>query len=279
MTIIRYESPQEYLQRVGEFLYRAEAENNLILGMTERLVREGAAEGGKRWLLAIEDQGKVVGAAWVSEPRYGLVVTGLPAERVGDLVDYLIREEVPLTGSVGPRGIPAEISKLIRARTGRDVSLKFRQRIYRCSEDNHPEGVSGKLREAVEEEVELMQEWGVAFESEVGIKSPAGMIEKFVAEEISQRRLFVWDDGGPVACATAFRETRNGITVVRVYTPEALRGKGYATAMVAALTQLQLDRGKEFCSLYTDLANPTSNSIYQKIGYVPVCDSEEWRFE
>ncbi|MCA9093431.1 MAG: GNAT family N-acetyltransferase [Planctomycetaceae bacterium] len=279
MTIVRYESPQEYLQRVGEFLYRAEAENNLILGIVERLVREEKTEGEKRWMLAIEDQGKVVGAAWVSEPRYGLVVTRLPAEVVGELVNYLIREEVPLTGSVGPGGIPAEISKLIRERTGRDVSLRFRQRIYRCSEVNHPAGVSGKLREAVEEELELMKEWSVAFERESGVTSPAGTIEKFVTEEISKRRLFVWDDGGPVSSAAAFRETRNGITVVRVYTPEALRRKGYAAAIVAGLTQLHLERGKEFCSLYTDLANPTSNSIYQKIGYVPVCDSEEWRFE
>jgi predicted GNAT family acetyltransferase len=64
-----------------------------------------------------------------------------------------------------------------------------------------------------------------------------------------------------------------------VYTPPHLRKQGYATSCVAALTQRMLDSGKRFCCLYTDLTNPTSNAIYQKIGYQPVCDSEDLVFE
>ena len=70
----------------------------------------------------------------------------------------------------------------------------------------------------------------------------------------------------------------HGITVNLVYTPPELRGRGYASACVAALSQQLLDAGWEFCTLYTDLANPTSNSIYQRIGYRPVCDSNEYHF-
>ncbi|OZU86959.1 GNAT family N-acetyltransferase, partial [Virgibacillus indicus] len=43
--------------------------------------------------------------------------------------------------------------------------------------------------------------------------------------------------------------------------------KGYATSTVAHLSQKILDEGFQFCSLYTDSTNPTSNSIYKKIGY------------
>ena len=50
------------------------------------------------------------------------------------------------------------------------------------------------------------------------------------------------------------------------------RGRGYASNCVAALTQKMLDQGRKFCFLYTDLSNPTSNKIYQQIGYRPVCD-------
>jgi len=57
-----------------------------------------------------------------------------------------------------------------------------------------------------------------------------------------------------------------------------LRGRGYATSCVAALTTRLLDSGKTFCCLYTDLSNPTSNSIYQRIGYRPVCDTQLWKF-
>jgi predicted GNAT family acetyltransferase len=63
-----------------------------------------------------------------------------------------------------------------------------------------------------------------------------------------------------------------------VYTPPALRKRGYASALTAALSQELLDSGRKFCFLFTDLANPTSNRIYQQIGYQAVCDVDEYRF-
>lgn len=63
-----------------------------------------------------------------------------------------------------------------------------------------------------------------------------------------------------------------------VYTPREKRGKGYASACVAAMSQLLLNQGRKYCFLYTDLANPTSNHIYQAIGYEPVCDADMYRF-
>jgi hypothetical protein len=69
------------------------------------------------------------------------------------------------------------------------------------------------------------------------------------------------------------------MTVGGVYTPPELRNRGYATSCVAELSRNILQSGKEFCTLYTDLANPTSNSIYMKIGYKPVCDSVEYAFK
>jgi hypothetical protein len=81
-----------------------------------------------------------------------------------------------------------------------------------------------------------------------------------------------------VSCANVARRTPHGVAVAFVYTPPAHRRQGYATSCVAELTQRQLETGAEFCCLYTDLANPTSNSIYAKIGYRPVCDSDWWEF-
>ncbi len=75
------------------------------------------------------------------------------------------------------------------------------------------------------------------------------------------------------------RETAHGFSLSLVYTPRHLRNKGYATSCVAELTKRMLDSGKKFCCLYADLANPASNSIYQKIGYQPVCDVQDWVFE
>ena len=74
-------------------------------------------------------------------------------------------------------------------------------------------------------------------------------------------------------------ETPRGVRVNMVYTPPELRRRGYASACVAALSQRMLDSGKKFCFLYTDLSNPTSNKIYQEIGYRPVFDVDEYKFE
>ena len=80
----------------------------------------------------------------------------------------------------------------------------------------------------------------------------------------------MWDHGGPVSMASATGPTPNGIRVNGVYTPPEHRGRGYATACVAALSARLLAEGRRFCFLFTDAANPTSNAIYQRIGYVPL---------
>ena len=106
------------------------------------------------------------------------------------------------------------------------------------------------------------------------------------AEEVVDARLdgssgglvLWWHDGVPVSMAGFGGPTPNGNRVGPVYTPPELRGRGYATACVAELTARLLNE-KRFVFLYTDLANPTSNSIYQKIGYRPVCDVDQYRFE
>jgi hypothetical protein len=68
------------------------------------------------------------------------------------------------------------------------------------------------------------------------------------------------------------------VTVSAVYTPREQRQHGYASALVARLSQHLLDMGYEFVTLFTDLENPTSNAIYQKIGYHPVIDFRSYKF-
>ena len=72
--------------------------------------------------------------------------------------------------------------------------------------------------------------------------------------------------------------TTHGVRINFVYTPSEFRGKGYASACAAALSQAMLNSGRRFCYLFTDLSNPVSNQIYQRIGYVPVCDFTEYQF-
>jgi len=91
--------------------------------------------------------------------------------------------------------------------------------------------------------------------------------------------MYIWVDGEPACLVGVSGETPHGIRVAPVYTPPELRGRGYASALTAEVSQAQLDAGRRYCFLFTDLANPTSNKVYQAIGYEPVCDVDDLRFE
>lgn len=128
---------------------------------------------------------------------------------------------------------------------------------------------------------ELLIEWVAAFGQEALGELPSELTRTTIVvnRAINAGNYFVWDDNGVVAMAGRTRPTRAGITIGPVYTPPKFRRRGYATALVAELSQLLLDEGREFVTLFTDLANPTSNKIYQQIGFRPVCDFAEYRFQ
>lgn len=135
------------------------------------------------------------------------------------------------------------------------------------------------MRRTVEGDRLLLKEWIAAFYRETGAGGgdPDAAVDKALTQE--SRGLYLWEDGVPVSMAGYVAGTPNGVRIGAVYTPPEKRRRGYAGACVAAVSQMLLDQGRRFCFLYTDLANPTSNHIYQEIGYRPVADSAMLRFE
>jgi predicted GNAT family acetyltransferase len=136
---------------------------------------------------------------------------------------------------------------------------------------------------------DLVLQWWIAFAEEVlheggpGRENAEAMVEQRLAAP--GRGFLLWEDGGDVVSLAGWGgATPNGIRIGPVYTPPDLRGHGYATALTAELSQRLLDGdlfdgGRRFCFLYTDLANPTSNGIYERIGYVRAAESAEIVFE
>jgi predicted GNAT family acetyltransferase len=125
----------------------------------------------------------------------------------------------------------------------------------------------------------LLTEWFMAFTKEalgedIGPQGAGRSLDAYLGTE----GLYLWEDGQAVSIAGRSRPTPNGTTVNYVYTPPQHRNRGYASACVAALSQLLLDEGYRYCFLFTDLANPTSNKIYRAVGYEPVCDVDEYEF-
>ena len=132
----------------------------------------------------------------------------------------------------------------------------------------------GRLRPARESEAGTLTPWVGDMLSLIGDSREAADLTR---ERIRGGNLFVWEDGGPVSMAGWTGKTPNGVRVNFVYTPAPRRGRGYATAAVAALSQHLLDQGNRYVCLYTDLANPTSNAIYHRIGYRPIRDASLYR--
>jgi len=149
-------------------------------------------------------------------------------------------------------------------------------RIYRLNSVAPPTGVSGAPSVASQDDVDHLVEWFSAFQRESGAVSTSD--EARIRQLVANETILIWRDPHPVSMVSCYSPTPNGIRISSVYTPPEYRNHGYASAAVAEMSQRQLDAGRTFCYLFTDLANPTSNSIYQQIGYRPVCDVDAYTF-
>jgi len=280
MRLTNHPMAQAFLDTASESLMRHEAENNLMLGIANR-VRDGGSYGDEPPLfLTVEDGGEVVAAA-IRTPPYNLI---LQCDRdrfdaLDTLVDHMIEIGQDLPGVHGSVDVAAAFADRWTRRCERTASMLMSQRIYSITHVTPPSDVPGRMRWAQEGDVPTLTEWFLAFHHEAVPGDPPSDPAKNVHRFMTSGRLAVWDDGGTVSMAGSSRGTTNGGTVSAVYTPPDQRGHGYASACVAALSQSLLDDGARFCTLYTDLANPTSNKIYQNVGYRPVEDCSMITFE
>ncbi|HTB22343.1 MAG TPA: GNAT family N-acetyltransferase [bacterium] len=210
-----------------------------------------------------------------------LIVSRGPLEAVRAVADRLGDSGIALPGVVGPGEEAGAMADAWAKRRGCESFLEIDQGIYRITDVRKPLGIPGRMRPAVAGDKELLADWIQGFRREMPPRD-SGTRDAAVREaekKVLSGAAFIWElEGTPVSMAALVRPARRGITVTWVYTPPEFRRRGYATALVAAVSQEGLLRGKEYCTLYTDLSNPTSNSIYRKIGYVRIGDSRNFRF-
>ena len=280
MDVHRYEQAEGFLERAGDFLAAREAEHNLILGLSARVRHDPLIYGEPPYLAAVEDGGKIVAAA-LRTPPHNLVLSEIDDEGAIDLIAGDVGAVFDsLPGVVGPIRPVARFAELWQDATGARGHLAIAQRIFRADRVEAPSGVPGRMRPYGESDYETAGRWFDEFVAEAlpeGSPEPAGVLDRRLAEPGGG--LAFWDDGAAVCIAGYGGPTPNGIRIGPVYTPPELRGRGYASALTAGITQELLDGGKRFCFLFTDLANPTSNRIYERIGYRPVTDVDQWAFE
>ena len=221
------------------------------------------------------------GRSWA--PRCGPRRTTCILSEVDDVaaIGPLVEDARSAFGSLP--GVSARRSRSARLRPrGRPKArIEIEQRVFARRPRRRAGGLPGRMRDYERSDRELAGQLHGRFTEEALPEPPPGSSEEFVdrREEDPDGGIVFWEDGGAVVSMAGFGGlTPNGIRIGPVYTPPELRGRGYASALTAELTQRLLDGGRRFCFLFTDLANPTSNSIYQRIGYEAVSDVDLWTF-
>lgn len=280
MNLTRYTSPHEFQRRAEPFLVAHEAEHNLMLGIVSTLVRGSGFSDEPPYLAVVEDDDGALIAAALRTPPFNVTLSLIPddarrEQAVAALVEDLRARYGQLPGVTADAAIARAFADEWLRVTGEPYRVTMAERIYQLDTVIPVSGVPGILREATPDDRDLLITWLDAFQREaiLGVVTPPEQLVDQLFTS-SARRMFLWVDGEPVAMAGTGAQTPHGARIGPVYTQPQLRGRGYASACTAALSQLLLDEGRRFCFLYTDLANPTSNKIYQAIGYRPVSDAD-----
>ncbi|MER7989261.1 GNAT family N-acetyltransferase [Streptomyces noursei] len=275
------EDVEGFLARAGGFLSSRPALHTLPLTVTATLRTRGANVYGTEaplfgWL---ERAGSVCATFFRTPPRR-LNLTPLTVEQADALAARLAELGRCLPGVSADDESAAAFAAGWQHHTGAAPKLRARKRLYRLGALVPPRpGPEGRGRIANERDREQLVLWYREFTTE--LKEPASTDAGSWADtRIASGRLTLWEtpDGTPVSMAGVTPKVANQIRVAPVYTPTPLRGRGYAGAATAEVSRAALAAGATEVVLFADLANPTSNALYQRIGYLPVTDFADYDF-
>jgi len=226
------------------------------------------------YLATVEDGAAVVACA-LRTPPYSALITRAGEKALAFLLADILEEYPDLPSAAGPEPTISSFAKLWSERTGATVRPRVRMGLFEARRVLPPPLPAGAIRVATEADLPTVAQWTAAFIDETGLDNPTDPADMARAQ-IEAGSLRLWCNERPVSTAAWSGRTGTTVRINFVYTPPEHRGRGYASACVASLTQELLDEGLRSCCLYTDLVNPTSNKIYQAVGYRPVCDMTEF---
>jgi uncharacterized protein len=278
-----YKNVAEFWAGTGRYLARDEARYGRILGMAQAVLRMPHLFRLEDLLFCSVNTNKKINAVTVMVRPGELLIgyfTGRKRPVAEKLTAAAFESYKEITGVGGEKEITDIFAELWCLKNNVKNLSSMQQLLFRLDMVNSVPMTPGKLRSATMADKELVMKWSRAFSVDVEGGATRNMGMANLLPVIEAGWAFFWElDGNPVSMAMQGAPTYKGMSVHHVYTPPEYRGKGYATSCVAELSRGILKSGKEFCILSTDLANPTSNSIYQKIGYKPVCDEVWHAFE
>lgn len=264
-------------REIAEPLYRRDPVGNTI----ELTLLRSDRFGEDPLLLTMWEGGVCVGAG-LQTPPYPLACNALPASAIDSVAAELARIRPDLTGARGSLETTTAFAEAWRAVTGCGWRVRTREHLYRLGTLRPPTGVPGSYREATEDDRPVLVDWVERFFVETfGHDSDEAAGRRFVDNAaVVGDRFMLWEDGGAPVSMAMLRAPAAGVSRIGpVFTPATSRGRGYASALTAAAAAVALADGVDDVVLFADSANPTSNGVYQRIGFDAVADSVRVEFD
>ncbi len=277
MRLHRATDAATFLQTAGDFLAEREAERNLPLSIARDCIDDPGRYPGPNYFASVEGARGIEGVALMTPP-YRVQVVVEPGPGIALVVDDLAGAGWHVPGVIGPDTTARAFAAAWTHQRGVRAESRHRLRGFELTRVIPAPLVPGAMRPAALADLPVVAAWYRAFEAEADRSIGGRRAAELGERALRAGRVFLWDDNGPVTQAALVGITPRGVRIGMVYTPPEHRRRGYATALVGALSQRCLADGRSFCCLFTDLANPVSNAIYPKVGYRPVSDFEEIDF-
>jgi predicted GNAT family acetyltransferase len=276
MEISRFDDAAAFLDHAGPFLRNNAIHNNVILGIAGRLVDAPWDDA----VMVTVDDGDTPCLAGLMTPPWRLIVSTGPAEAIPILVEALRDPGSKPPGVVGLAAMAEQFVSAWTAATGETVASGTAMNLQVADRVDAPADVRGALRFAKATEAEWVTACFIQFAIDIDAdESERGESRKSAAAYMARGEVWVWDvDGAPVSMVCCNRMGSEGARVAPVYTLPEERGRGYASAAVAALTTRLLDDGAQWCAIFADVDNATTNTIYQRIGYKKHGTYREYNF-
>lgn len=280
LRVVRHGDAAAFLRRAEPWLLTAEDRNNLLLGLAHEIAEDEpeAAEAERTppahdesspYLATVEEDSDIVGVAFRAPPHQ-LLLSELPAPACAPLAEALAEAYTTLPAVMAPAPAAGAFARAWASLRGVATHPGEGQRLYRVDRVI-PLRASGSVRVARSRDVRLVTAWVEAFADELAMSFRPG--RALIAEWIERGWVHLWEDSGaPVAMAVTRGHTSRGVRIGYVYTPPERRRRGYAGALVSGVSSHMLAAGRDFCVLYAELSNTSTNVLYQRMGYRPVLD-------
>ncbi|WP_406162940.1 GNAT family N-acetyltransferase [Streptomyces sp. NBC_01005] len=278
------EDINDFLARAGDFLCSHPALHSTPLTDIEKMQRRGSdAHHGAATIFGWLESGGEVNAIFYCTPRGRLTLTPLSAEQAVTLAGHLAGLDHSLSSVIADHETATTFAEIWQQHTGAAAVPFWRAHLYRLGTLTLPEPRrEGQGRAAGEENHEHVVRWCREFCVDVAESVSIAAIDagSWADTRFADKDFTFWEtsDGVPVSIAGSTSMVGGMIRVDPVYTPAHLRGRGYAGAVTVEVSRAALTAGATDVVLFADPTNPTSNALYQRIGYVHVADFTGYKF-